>query len=93
MPRSDAQLRHTFNTNPLAVVFTRTMAQRTAKSKREVALAAKTPFNAARTCNAIHVAAKFALEGRYPGHQLETQAVVNHREAAGRKRQPLAKNP
>src|SRR6267378_1830254 len=57
-------------------------------SERKVAFASKAPFNAAGTCNAVHVPAKFTFEGRYPGDQLKPQAVIDHREAAGSKRQP-----
>ena len=32
-------------------------------------------------------------QGGYPGHELETQAIVDHREAAGGKRQPSADKP
>jgi hypothetical protein len=30
--------------------------------------------------------AKLALNGRYPGHELEAQTIIDHRKAAGRKR-------
>jgi hypothetical protein len=54
--------------------------------KGKVALASKGPFNAAGTCNAVHLPPKFAFKGGYPGHELETQTIVDHREATGGKR-------
>jgi hypothetical protein len=51
-------------------------------SKGEVALASKTPFNPTGTGNTAHLPAKFAFKGGYPGHELETQTIVDHREAA-----------
>src|SRR5882724_15340 len=50
--------------------------------KGKVALASKAPFNATRTCNAVHLPSKFALEGGYPGHELKAQAIVDHCKAA-----------
>jgi hypothetical protein len=51
-------------------------------SEGKVALASKTPVDAAGTGDAAYLPAKFALKGRYPGYKLEAQAIVDHREAA-----------
>ena len=40
-------------------------------SERKVALASKAPVDATGTGNPIHLPAKLALEGRYPGHELK----------------------
>ena len=50
------------------------MAQGSAEiggSERELSLAAKIPVDAAGTGDAIHLPAKLALKGRYPGHELK----------------------
>ena len=83
----------TFNDNPLAVAMIAHHGVEIGGSEREVALASKTPVNATGTGNAVHLPAKFAFQGGYPGHELEAEAVVDHREAAGGKRQPSAINP
>ena len=62
-------------------------------SEREVALASKAPLNAAGTGDPVYVPTEFTLQRRYPGYELETQTVVDHRKATGCKRQPLAVNP
>ena len=61
------------------------MAQASAEiggSERKIALASKAPVDATGTSDAIHLPAQFALEGRYPGHELKAQAVIEHGEAA-----------
>src|SRR5258708_104424 len=63
------------------------------RSKGKVALASKTPVDAAGTGDAVYMPAKFTLKGRYPGHELEAQAVVDHRKPAGGKRQSSAIDP
>src|SRR6185437_3513134 len=52
-------------------------------SEREVALVTKAPVHATGAGNAVHLPVKVTFEGRYPGHELETQAIVDHGEAAG----------
>ena len=61
------------------------MAQGSAEidgSERKIALASKAPVDAAGISDAIHLPTQFALNGRYPGHELKAQAVVDHGEAA-----------
>ena len=77
-------------------LWRRRRARRSAEiggSEGKVALAPKAPVDAAGTGDAAYLPAKFALKGRYPGYKLEAQAIVDHREAAGGKRQPSAINP
>ena len=47
----------------------------------------------AGTGDAVYMPAKFTLKGRYPGHELEAQAVVDHGKPAGGKRQSSAIDP
>lgn len=64
----------------------RSRARRGAKiggSEGKVALASKTPVDAAGTDDAVHLLAKLAIKRKHPWHELEAQTVVNHREAAG----------
>src|SRR6478609_11985839 len=62
-------------------------------SEREVALASKTPFHATGPGDAVHVPAEFTFQGRYPRYKLESQAIVDHREAARGERKAPAVNP
>ena len=62
-------------------------------SERKVALASKTPIHTARTCDAIHLSAKLAFQGRNPRNELKAETVVDHRKPAGSKRQALTVDP
>ena len=60
-------------------------------SDAEIALAADRPFDAASILGgAGDVLAELAFEFAGPGDELEAEAVVDHREAAGREREVLA---
>ena len=62
-------------------------------SEGKVPPSSKTPVNAAGTGDAVHLSAELALKGRYPGYELKAEAVVDHGEAAGGKRESSAVNP
>src|SRR3546814_6179964 len=53
-------------------------------SQAEPPFAAEAPIDAAIAARETgDMAAELLFEGRRPGHELETEAVIDHREAAG----------
>jgi len=56
------------------------------------AVAPKTPVDTAGTGDAAHLFPPFAFERRCPGHKLEAETIVDHRETAGGQGQPLPVN-
>src|SRR3546814_6844862 len=56
-------------------------------SQAEPPFAAEAPIDAAIAARETgDMAAELLFEGRRPGHELETEAVIDHREAAGGER-------
>src|SRR5690348_12900878 len=77
-------------TGQRAVHLLRRRHKRRCNLQPESPLPAEAPFHIPAGCHdSTNLAAEFLLQRRPPGHELETESIIDHRETAGGERHPL----